>query len=104
MVSYGAGSQFNPDEVVLSVSQHDEQQQTVTGQHVHITEQGIRLRPWHLRYARPAELDAMAGSAGLELAWRCADWSDAPFGPDAGVHVSAYRRGNVRSVLPPGSA
>jgi SAM-dependent methyltransferase len=92
------------DEVVLSVSHHDEGQQTITGQHVHITEDGIRLRPWHLRYAPPAELDAMAADAGLVLAWRRADWSDTPFGPDAGVHVSAYRRGNVRSVLPPGSA
>ena len=92
------------DEVVLSVSHHDEQQQTVTGQHVHITEEGIRLRPWHLRYTRPGELDAMAEDAGLTLAWRRADWSDAPFGPDAGVHVSAYGRGNVRTVLPPGSA
>ena len=92
------------DEVVLSVSHHDEQEQTVTGQHVHITEQGIRLRPWHLRYARPDELDAMAADTGLALAWRCADWSGTPFGPDASAHVSAYRRGNVRSVLPPGSA
>jgi SAM-dependent methyltransferase len=92
------------DEVVLSVSHHDEHQQTITGQHIHVTEQGIRLRPWHLRYAVPAELDAMAEQAGLCLAWRRADWADAPFGPDSGVHVTAYRRGNVRSVLPPGSA
>ena len=49
-------------------------QQTITGQHIHVTEQGIRLRPWHLRYARPAELDAMADAAGLALAWRHADW------------------------------
>ena len=48
--------------------------QTITGQHIHVTEQGIRLRPWHLRYADPAELDAMAEAAGLALAWRHADW------------------------------
>ena len=77
------------DEVVLSVSQHDERDQTITGQHIHITEAGIRLRPWHLRYAAPAELDAMAEAAGLALAWRHADWAETPFGPDAGVHVSA---------------
>jgi SAM-dependent methyltransferase len=92
------------DEVVLSVSHHDEPRQTISGQHVHITEAGIRLRPWHLRYARPEELDAMAEAAGFQLAWRHADWSETPFGPDSGVHVSAYRRGNVRTVLPPGSA
>ncbi len=91
------------DEVVLSASRHDEAAQTITGQHIHLTEDGIRLRPWHLRYAPPAELDAMAAAAGLALAWRHADWEQTPFGPDAGVHVSAYGRGNVRTVLPPGS-
>jgi SAM-dependent methyltransferase len=91
------------DEVVLSVSQHDEGEQTITGQHIQITEQGIQMRPWHLRYARPFELDAMAAAAGLSLAWRHADWVETPFGPDAGAHVSAYRRGIVRAVLPPGS-
>ena len=91
------------DEVVLSASHHDETAQTITGQHIHVTEAGIRLRPWHLRYATPSELDAMAEGAGLTIAWRHADWGGAPFGPDAGVHVSAYRRGNVRDVLPPGS-
>ena len=91
------------DEVVLSASRHDAEAQTISGQHIHVTEDGIRLRPWHLRYARPAELDAMAGAAGLELAWRHADWDRTPFGPDASVHVCAYRRGNVRTVLPLGS-
>jgi SAM-dependent methyltransferase len=95
---------ISADEVVLSVSHHDEGDQTITGQHVHITEAGIRLRPWHLRYAGPRELDTMAQAAGLSLAWRHADWEETPFGPDAGVHVSGYHRGNVRSVLPPGSA
>jgi SAM-dependent methyltransferase len=92
------------DEVVLTVSQHDGTDQTITGQHIHVTDAGIRLRPWHLRYARPAELDAMAEAAGLELAWRLAGWDATPFGPESGVHVSAYRRGNVRDVRPPGSA
>lgn len=86
------------DEVVLTVSQHDRAGQTISGQHVHLTEGGIRLRPWHLRYAAPAELDAMARTAGLDLAWRYADWEDTPFGPDASVHVCAYRRGNVAST------
>jgi SAM-dependent methyltransferase len=91
------------DEVQLTVSQHDPAAQTITGQHVHITEGGIRLRPWHLRYAPPAELDEMADQAGLALAWRHADWEGRPFGADATVHVSAYRRGIVRDVRPTGS-
>jgi SAM-dependent methyltransferase len=92
------------DEVVLTVSQHDAAEQTITGQHIHVTEAGIRLRPWHLRYADPAELDTMATVAGLDLAWRHGGWDRQPFGPDAGVHVTAYRRGNVRAVRSPGSA
>ena len=36
------------------------------GQFVELTEAGgVRLRPWSLRYAPPAELDAMAAAAGL---------------------------------------
>ena len=92
------------DEVVLTVSRDDARAQTVSGQHIHITEGGIRLRPWHLRYAAPDELDAMAEAAGLSLAWRHADWAETPFSPDASVHVSAYGRGNVRAVRSPGSA
>jgi SAM-dependent methyltransferase len=91
------------DEVVLSASQHDEAAQTITGQHIHVTERGIRLRPWHLRYATPDEIDSMASASGLTLAWRHADWHGTPFGPEASVHVSGYHRGNVRTVLPPGS-
>jgi ubiquinone/menaquinone biosynthesis C-methylase UbiE len=92
------------DEVVLTVSQHDAREQTITGQHIQVTEAGIRLRPWHLRYAAPEELDAMAATAGLTLAWRHADWTSSPFEPDSGVHVTAYGRGNVRTVPHPGSA
>jgi SAM-dependent methyltransferase len=94
---------ISADEVVLSVSHHDERAQTISGQHIQVTERGIRLRPWHLRYCGTRELDAMAEAAGLVLAWRHADWAGTAFGPDAGVHVSAYRRGNVRSVVGPGA-
>lgn len=80
------------DEVVLSVSQRDRAAQTVTGQHVHITEAGIRLRPWHLRYASPEQLDAMATDAGLELVARDAGWRDERYTDESGSHVSTYRR------------
>lgn len=92
------------DEVVLTASQHDRAAQTISGQHIHVTEGGIRLRPWHLRYALPQELDAMAAAAGLELEWRHGGWDGRPFDDESSVHVSAYRRGNVRDVRPPGSA
>jgi SAM-dependent methyltransferase len=86
------------DEVVLTVSLVDPVEQVVSGQHVHIREDGIRLRPWHLRYAPPTELDDMAGRAGLELEERAAGWRAEPFTPASSVHVSTYRRGNVRHV------
>jgi hypothetical protein len=78
------------DEVVLTVSRLDPATGTITGQHVQITEAGIRLRPWLLRYLSPAELDAMATDAGLRLVERHAGWRDEPFGPASSVHVSAY--------------
>ncbi len=86
------------DEVVLSVSEVDAAAQTISGQHVHLSELGIRLRPWHLRYASPTQLDAMAASAGLVLERRTASWDGAPFTEASAVHVSTYRRGNVRGV------
>jgi SAM-dependent methyltransferase len=79
------------DEVVLTVSQVDPANQTVTGQHVQITERGIRLRPWHLRWATPAQLDEMAAGAGLRLDRRDGGWSGEPFDDASAVHVSAYR-------------
>ena len=81
------------DEVVLSVSQRDRAAQTITGQHVHVTEAGIRLRPWHLRYATPQQLDDLAAAAGLALASREGGWAGEPFTDDSDVHVSAYRLG-----------
>lgn len=86
------------DEVVLAVSHVDAAAQTISGQHVHLRESGIRLRPWHLRYATPAQLDALAERAGLELERRDAGWQGEPFTNASSVHVSTYRRGNVRDV------
>ena len=51
---------------------------------------GIELRPWHLRWSTPEQLDELAADAGLVLAERWADWAGAPFGPDSAAHVSRY--------------
>ena len=64
--------------------------QTITGQHIQITEAGVRLRPWPLRYAAPAELDALASAAGLVLVEHWRDWRRTPFTADDSVHVSVY--------------
>jgi len=80
------------DEVVLTVSVVDPVQQTISGQHVHLTEAGTRLRPWHLRYLTPTQLDALAGEIGLVLVDRAAGWRGEPFGGDSDAHVSTYRK------------
>jgi len=81
------------DRVVLRISTQDPAAQTVSGQHVELSGAGgVRLRPWHLRYAPPAELDRLAGAAGLQLVSRWADWAGAPFEADSSQHVSVYRR------------
>jgi SAM-dependent methyltransferase len=78
------------DEVVLTVSRLDPATRTITGQHVQITEGGVRLRPWVLHYAAPDQLDALAAEAGLALVERHAGWRDEPFTASSGTHVSLY--------------
>ena len=53
------------DGVVIAVSDADIAEQMAWGQMVEISEDGIRMRPWQVRYSTPAELDAMAAAAGL---------------------------------------
>lgn len=80
------------DRVVLSVSRADPTSQEVQGQYVDITESGIRLRPWHIRWSTPDQLDGMAGAAGLVLAERWSGWDRSPFDAEAATtHVSLYR-------------
>ncbi len=78
------------DRVVLSVTRSHTDDQTLLGQYIDITEAGIRLRPWQIRYARPDQLDAMAGQAGLTLQDRWAGWHGEPFDDDSPSHVSVY--------------
>lgn len=81
------------DRVVLSVSVDDPVSQQAEGHLIELTEQqGVRLRPWRIRWATPGELDAMAAAAGLHLAQRWTDVSGTPFGEDSPRHVSVYRR------------
>lgn len=80
------------DRLVLAATVTDADAQTITGQHVEIDAGGIRLRPWFVRWTTPPQLDALAGSAGLELLERYGDWEGTPFTPESPVHVSVYRR------------
>jgi SAM-dependent methyltransferase len=87
------------DRVVLSIDVHDPGGQRVDGQLVELTERdGVRLRPWSIRYASPEELDAMAASCGLTLEHRWEDAAGTAFTPDSARHLSIYRVAPVRDV------
>jgi SAM-dependent methyltransferase len=82
------------DRVVLSVSVHDPATSTAHGQFVELGDaNGVRLRPWSIRYAEPTELDAMAAEAGFSLERRWTSFTDERFGDDSDRHVSVYRLG-----------
>jgi SAM-dependent methyltransferase len=78
------------DHVILTATRHDPIEQTVSCQYIEIRESGIRMHPLVVRYAPPAELDAMAATAGLRLAERWSDWTGSAFTDTASVHVSVY--------------
>ncbi|GGW28125.1 class I SAM-dependent methyltransferase [Streptomyces caelestis] len=78
--------------VHLEASKHDPLAQTLSAHHIVLSEGGgIRLFPYRLRYAYPAELDLMANVAGLELVERHADFERRRFDASSRYHVSVYR-------------
>ena len=83
---------ISPDRVVLTATIRDDAAQTVTGQHIDISGDGIRLRPWKIRFVGPAELDRLAADAGLERTGRFADWHRSGFAEDSAHHVTVYSR------------
>lgn len=80
------------DRLVLAADVVDPRHQTVRGQFVELSADGVRLRPFLVRYLHPAQLDDLAADAGLALEARWGDWTGTPFGPEHGTHVSIYRR------------
>lgn len=80
------------DQVRIDASRHDPVEQRVESSHVVLTEAGIKLYPVSIRYAWPAELDAMAMIAGLHLVHRWSDYGRSPFTAASTRHVSVYRK------------
>lgn len=79
------------DRVVLAVDRHDPDAGELWSAFVDISADGITLRPTHVRYLRPAALDALAAAAGLRLADRHAGWDGTAFDSDTSSHhVSWY--------------
>ena len=80
------------DTLILSVTTHDESEQTAQGQYISFSESGgVRIRPWAIRYATVEQLDAMAATAGFRVAERWEDAARTPFGVDSPRHVTVYR-------------
>lgn len=80
------------DRVVLSVSDHRPDEHRTSGQFVEFTESGgVRLRPWAIRWASVAGLDAMAKHAGLSVDARFSDMAGADFTEHSTQHVTIYR-------------
>lgn len=78
------------DTAVLTATVRDAEKQEITGQHIEISEAGIRMRPWKIRYSTPGQLDDMARSAGFRLGDRFADWAETPHTEDDANAVSTY--------------
>ncbi|MHB0988306.1 MAG: class I SAM-dependent DNA methyltransferase [Bellilinea sp.] len=74
----------------LDASRIDVVQQTITAQHVHLSERGIQIFPVRLRYIWPSEMDLMARLAGLRLRQRWGGWEQSPFTDSSGKHISLY--------------
>ncbi|MGD9792378.1 MAG: class I SAM-dependent methyltransferase [Acidimicrobiia bacterium] len=89
---------IEPDRVVLSVSVFDGRDNTALGQFVDISADGITMRPWRIRMATPAELDAMAARAGLQLISRTSSWDGAEFDMTSTLHISTYRQVTTRGL------
>jgi SAM-dependent methyltransferase len=79
------------DAAIIELSRHDPVHQRITIQTVTLDGGGIRMRPLAIRYSWPAELDLMAGQAGLRLAERYGDWDRRPFDSASSSHISVYR-------------
>ncbi len=77
----------------INASRHDPAAQRVDSLIMFVSNDGVQTWPVRLRYSYPAELDAMAGAAGLELEHRWGSWSGEPFAEtESSKHVSVYRR------------
>jgi SAM-dependent methyltransferase len=81
------------DRVVLSVSIQHPDRQMAEGQFIEITERdGVRLRPWSVRYASVEQLDEIAAASGFFVEHRWSGFDRAPFDHLSDRHVTVYRR------------
>lgn len=86
-------SDANPgrDPLIVSATQLDRSGQRLSGQHLELSDAGVTIRPWMLRWTTPNQLDAMAATAGLHLDERVGSWLGAPSTADGTAVISVYR-------------
>jgi len=78
----------------VGFDQYDVVTQQFTSNHVTVSADGAgQFRRIPFRYAWPAEMDLMARIAGLELAYRWADWDRTGLTDQSTKHVSVWRKG-----------
>ncbi len=84
----------NRDDEALTVvaTEVDPEAQTIVGRHVAISNTGIDIRPWTLRWSTVDQLDDYADAAGLVLTERYPDWTGRPTSSSSGVYISVYQR------------
>lgn len=77
----------------VGFDQYDVVTQQFTSNHVTVSADGTgQFRSIPFRYAWPAEMDLMARIAGLELAYRWADWDRSELTAESTKHVSVWRK------------
>ena len=88
-----AASRYHDDGITVVATNLDAAGQTILGQHLEIRSDGLRRRPWFLRWARPDEIDRYALDAGFRLAERYADFELAPYDERSEGQICVYRPG-----------
>lgn len=77
--------------VRLDVARHDPVEQRIESSRLVLGGDKVKVYPYSVRYAYPAELDVMAMLAGLRLSERYGGYGRTPFGPTSISHVSVYK-------------
>lgn len=78
-------------DVQIDVSQHEQDKQLITSQHLLLSEHGTQLYPVRIRYIWPSEMDLMARLSGLQLKERWSDWDKSEFSANSTKHISVYK-------------
>ncbi len=85
-------TKIEPDRVTMVAAVNDPVTALHTGMWMTFEPDGVKFYPLDGRTVTHHEMDLMAELAGLEPESRWADWKGTPFGRDAKMHVSIYRK------------